>query len=81
MRRSRGVRVAYGVAALAVLALSFLWFSTITYTCPDTVGMTYSDCHGQGGVEMVTRTIVAAIGLCFAAWLASRALRRTTRPR
>ena len=78
MQRSRGARLAYGVAALVVLALSVLWFSAVTYTCPDSVGTTYSDCDGQGGVEMVIRTIVAVLGAFAAGWLASRALLRTT---
>ena len=72
MQRSRGARLAYGVAALAVLALSIVWFSPPSPTrARISVGTTYSDCSGQGGVEMVTRTIVGVLG-AFAARVARR---------
>ena len=78
MRRSRGARWAYAAAALVTLALTALWAQTLNYTCPDTDGSGSYVCDGQGGVEMVTRTIVAVLGLCLTGWFAYRALRRTT---
>jgi len=63
-----------------VLLATLLWCFTITYTCPDSVGMTTSTgCDAQGGVEMVTRTIVAVIGFGFALWFAVKAVRATPR--
>ena len=78
MVRSRGVRWAYAIAALVTTALSVLWFGSVTYTCPDSDGSADYVCDGQGGTEMVLRTIVAVIGFGFAGWLLSRAVRRTT---
>ena len=69
----------YGFGAALTLAATVLWCTTITFSCGDFEAS--PGCTNQGGVEIATRVILAAIGFALAGFLVAMTVRSARRSR